>query len=252
MKREDLSNYLETLLEPSTFEDYGPNGLQVEGTEEINTIVTGVSGCVDLFEQAIQLKADAIIVHHGIIWWDFDRPIIKGSYKKRIKLLLDNDINLFGYHLPLDCHQLYGNNIQIAQSLGFHKNTPAFSYKGHHIGVISELETPQPKEELYSQVKQIINPNSLIFDYGPSQVQKIGIVSGSGESLFKEAIEQGVDCFITGEVKEHIMHLAKEEKISFISAGHHATERFGIKALGNHLKDHCNLDVSYVDIANPV
>lgn len=252
MKREELSNYLETLLEPSAFEDYGPNGLQVEGKEDISTIITGVSGCVDLFEQAIQHNADAILVHHGIIWWDFDRPIIKGSYKKRIKLLLDNDINLFGYHLPLDCHPHYGNNIQIAQSLGFHNNTPAFSYKGHHIGIISELESTKPKEELYSQVKQIINPNSLIFDYGPSQIQKIGIVSGAGESLLKEAIEQGVDCFITGEVKEHIMHLAKEEHISFISAGHHATERFGIKALGAHLKDQFNINIKFIDIPNPV
>jgi len=252
MKREELTTYLDTLLETNEFEDYGPNGLQVEGKEEISTIITGVSGCVDLFEQALQHNADAIIVHHGIIWWDFDRPVIKGSYKKRIKLLLDNNINLFGYHLPLDCHPTYGNNIQIAQHLGFTKNTTAFSYKGHHIGIISELASPLQKEALYSQVKQIINPNSLLFDYGPTHLQKIAIVSGAGESLFREAIDQGVDCFITGEVKEHIMHLAKEEQVSFISAGHHATERFGIKALGDHLKDHFNLNIHYIDIPNPV
>lgn len=252
MKRQELNNYLDTLLEISDFEDYGPNGLQIEGTKEINTIITGVSGCVDLFEQAIQQNAEAIIVHHGIIWWDFDRPTIKGSYKKRIKLLLDNDINLFGYHLPLDCHPQYGNNIQIAQQLGFHDNQPCFPYKGHNIGIISKPSTPQPKNELYTKIKEIINPNSLIFDYGPNTIEKIAIVSGAGESMLTEAINQGVDCFITGEVKEHIMHLAKEEKISFISAGHHATERFGIKSLGSHLNDKFNLNISFIDIPNPV
>ena len=250
MKRNQLVDYLNTFLKASEFTDLGPNGLQVEGKENIQTIVTGVSACVELFQKAIEMKADAILVHHGIIW-DFERPLYRGSYKKRVKLLLENNMNLIAYHLPLDANELVGNNIEIAKKLELLDMKPFGEYKGKMIGVKGKL-TSTPKDIFFNLVRKIINKDAIIFPFGPDEVVKVGVISGAAQKEVKQAVAEGLDAFITGEASEHILHYVKEEGIHFIAAGHHATERFGVLALGEHLKDKFGLDVKFVDIPNPV
>ncbi len=250
MKRDELVAYLNDFLKIDEFTDLGPNGLQVEGKEEINHVVFGVSACVELFEKAVALKADAILVHHGIIW-DFERPVYRGSYKKRVKLLLDNNLNLLAYHLPLDAHEQVGNNIEIAKQLELLDIKPFGEYKGKLIGFRGKLG-PMPKETFFNLIREQINSQALIFPYGPEQVERVGIISGGAQKDVKQAVAEGLDAYITGEVSEHILHYVKEEGIHFISAGHHATERFGVQALARHLQEMFDLKVTFVDIPNPV
>lgn len=250
MKRDELVTYLNDFLRINEFNDLGPNGLQVEGRSEIKKVVTGVSACVDLFEKAIALKADAIIVHHGIIW-DFERPVFRGGFKKRVKLLLEHNINLLAYHLPLDAHEQVGNNVQIAKALELLNLQPFGDYKGKLIGIKGRL-TSTNQEAFFNLIKEKINANALIFPYGPKKVVNVGIISGGAQKDVKQAVAEGLDAYITGEVSEHILHYVKEEGIHFISAGHHATERFGVLALGDHLRRMSGLDVEFVDIPNPV
>lgn len=250
MKNTELENQINELLEINNYKDMCPNGLQVEGRSEIKKIVSGVSACVELFEEAIQRNADAVLVHHGVIW-DFERPLYKGSYKKRIKLLLENDINLFAYHLPLDGNIQLGNNAEIARLLGV-KNVTAYNeYKGSLIGCAGTFYNLDA-DQFFGKVKKVINPEAMIFPFGPDKLNSIGIVSGGAQKDIKQAVLQGLDVFLTGEVSEHIYHYAKEEGIHFIAAGHHATEVFGVKALGKHLQEKFGLEVEFVNIHNPV
>ena len=227
-----------------------PNGLQVEGNKNIRKIVTGVSASVELFEKAVEIEADTIIVHHGIIW-NFERPLYKGSYKKRVKMLFDNNINLLAYHLPLDAHPEVGNNIQIARNLDLKNITPFGEYKGKVIGFKGDLPAVE-SEDFFLRIEKNINIDTLFFPFGPKKINKVGIISGGAQNDVKQAVLEGLDFYLTGEVSEHILHYVKEEKIHFASCGHHATERFGIIALGEHLKNKFNLDVKYIDIPNPV
>jgi len=250
MKTKDLTEYLNKYLDINNFNDYGPNGLQVYGYDKIGKIVTGVSASVDLFQKAISENAHAIIVHHGIIW-NSANPIFKGSYKKRVKLLLENNLNLYAYHLPLDAHKIVGNNIQIANILGL-KNTDFFAeMKGVKIGIRGSINNISSKK-LFKEIKFKINQKTLIFPFGPDIIKKVGIVTGGGQKEIYSAINNDLDLFITGEVSEFVYHLAKEENIHFIAAGHYATEKFGIIALGNHIKEKFKLDVKFIDIPNPV
>lgn len=250
MQRAELIRFLNDYLKCEEFSDLGPNGLQVEGRAEINKIVTGVSASVELFEKAKQEHADAIIVHHGIIW-DFERPVYKGGYKKRVKTLLENDINLLAYHLPLDAHEEIGNNAVIAEILQLTNVQPFGEYKGKFVGMSGEFEN-QSSESVFHHIREKINPHALIFAHGPDSIQKVGIISGGAQKEVKQAVLQNLDLYITGEVSEHIFHYVKEEGIHFVAAGHYATERFGIIALGDHLKAKFGLDVTFIDIPNPV
>lgn len=250
MKRDELVAYLDDFLKVNEFTDLGPNGLQVEGRDEIQHIVIGVSACVELFEKAIALNADAVLVHHGIIW-DFERPVYRGGYKRRVKLLLENDINLLAYHLPLDANEKVGNNIEIAKKLNLMDIKPFGEYKGKLIGIKGKLP-PTPKEAFFELVRKQINKDTLVFPFGPDEVQKVGIISGGAQKDVKQAVAEGLDAYITGEVSEHIFYYAKEEGIHFVAAGHHATERFGVLALSRHLQETFGLKTSFVDIPNPV
>jgi len=250
MKNTELEKYINDLLVTSRYDDMCPNGMQVEGRTRINKIVTGVSACVELFDEALERNADSILVHHGVIW-NFERPLYKGGYKKRIKILLENDINLFAYHLPLDGDLTYGNNAVIAKLLGVENIQPFDEYKGAYIGWSGTFKNMAP-DQLFKKVKQHINPEAIIFPFGPKKINSIGIISGGAQKEIKEAVLQGLDCFLTGEVSEHIYHYAKEEGIHFIAAGHHATEVFGVQALGKHLQDNFGIDVEFLNIHNPV
>ncbi|WP_457565491.1 Nif3-like dinuclear metal center hexameric protein [Caldithrix abyssi] len=250
MEREKLLTYLNRFLKSDEFNDICPNGLQVEGKKEIKKIVSGVSACVELFEKALALNADTVLVHHGIIW-NFERPVYQGSYKKRVKILLENDLNLLAYHLPLDAHEIVGNNIQIAKQLELLDIQPFGDYKGTAIGFSGEIE-PISRKKFFNRIKTLINENALIFPYGPEKIRTVGIISGAAQKEIQQAVLKGLDVYITGEVSEHIMHYAREEGIHFVAAGHYATERYGIIALSRHLKSKFNIEVEFVDIPNPV
>ena len=250
MQRTELADYLNRYLCADDFSDYGPNGLQVEGRDEVKHIVTGVSASVELFEKAIEMNADAVIVHHGIIW-DFERPVYKGGYKQRVKLLLGNDINLFAYHLPLDAHPEVGNNFQIARTLGLKSLEPFGDYKGKFIGCKGRVDSVSA-DIFISGVKKKINPDALVFPYGPETIRNVGIISGGAQKEVKQAVLNDLDLYITGEATEFILHYVKEEKIHYVAAGHYATEKFGIIALGDHLTEHFGLKVEFIDIPNPV
>jgi dinuclear metal center YbgI/SA1388 family protein len=250
MNRDKLTSFLNDYLKTEEFNDYGPNGLQVEGVDEIRHVVTAVTASVQLFNKAIDLNADTIIVHHGIIW-DFERRLFKGGYRERIRLLLQHNINLYAYHLPLDAHPEIGNNARICRLLKMGKLKPFGESKGQFTGMQGEI-APENKKSFFSRVSEVVEKKPLIFDYGPDMIRKIGVMTGGAQKYITQAVNYGLDVFITGEVSEHIMHYAQEEKIHFIAAGHYATEKFGITALGNLIKDKFNLRVSFIDIENPV
>lgn len=250
MKRDDLSRYLNEYLQVDQFPDYGPNGLQAEGRIEIKKIVTAVSASIELFKTAKEKNADAILVHHGIIW-DSNRPVYKGSYRERVKILLENNLNLYAYHLPLDAHSEIGNNIQIAKRLKLTGIVPFAEYKGNLIGYKGNLPGIK-KSDFFRQAEKLFRRKPMIFDYGPEIINSVGIISGGAQREIEQAVADNLDVFITGEVSEPTFYYAREEKIHFISAGHHATETFGIQALGRHLSEKFDIEVEYVEINNPV
>lgn len=244
-KRDDIIRYLNEYLKIDDIKDYGPQGLQVEGKDEVHKIVTSVSASVELFEKAKAAGADMIIVHHGLLW-DRDSHVVKGGFKKRLLTLLSNNISLLGYHLPLDVHDEIGNNILPAKALGLEniEKLGDFGVKGT-IAV-------KPFNEFALQVESLYQFQPLIFEYGPEKIKTVGICSGGAEREIVVAIDQGLHVYITGEVSEATMHLAKEGNIHFIAAGHYATERLGIRALGEHVAKKFAAEVEFIDIPNPV
>jgi dinuclear metal center YbgI/SA1388 family protein len=250
MYRDELTNYLADYLRVDEYKDDCPNGLQVEGRTEVRKIVTGVSASVELFEIAKEQKADTIIVHHGLIWY-FERPLYKGGYRERIRLLIENNLNLYGFHLPLDAHEEIGNNAQLCRKLKVENMRPFGDIKGQYIGMKGEIKKTK-KKMFFAQIRDVVGRDPLIFDYGPNLIEKIGVISGGAQKYFNQAVSAGLDVYLTGEVSEHIMHYAKEENIHFVSAGHYATEKFGIIALGKILEEQFDVEVSFIDINNPV
>jgi dinuclear metal center YbgI/SA1388 family protein len=251
MKRDELISALNEYLQIELFNDYGPNGLQVEGQKEINKIITGVSASIELIKEAIREKAEAILVHHGILW-NGQNPVIRGAFRERLKLLLENEINLLAYHLPLDAHPEVGNNAQMAKFLELEKVEPFGKYKGQMLGICGELKKEMPIEIFLQKVETICQREPLHLNFGKSAIRTVAIISGGAQKYLDEAIEKGVDCFITGEVSEYNYYQAMEERIHFISAGHHATERFGIQALGRWIVSRFGLEVQYNDSNNPI
>ena len=245
MHRDELLKYLAELLVVDEIEDRGINGLQVEGREEIERVVTGVSACAELFERAIELGADAVIVHHGILWQGQD-PTIRGVFRRRVKLLLDHDVNLLAYHLPLDKHPEIGNNALAAKAIGL-RHLELFA----GVGWVGATE-PMGVDELVGKVEQLYGQKPLVFPYGSDTVRRIAILSGGGQKYVEEAIDRGADAYITGEAGETVMNLAREAGLHFLAAGHYATERPGIRALGDRLATEFGLEVTFVDIPNPV
>ncbi len=243
--RHEIITYINEYLHISDFRDYGPQGLQVEGKETVNKIVTGVSASAEFFDKAAKRGADMIMVHHGILW-DRDTPIIKGGTKRRLQTLLQNDITLLAYHLPLDKHPELGNNALAVKAFDM-TNIEEFAEVGY-MGTI----LPISFDVLLKKVRDLYQSDPLVFAYGPERIERIGICSGGAQRSIEEAIDLGLDAFITGEYSEPTMHLAKEGGIHFIGAGHYATERLGIRALGEHVAEKFGVDVEFIDIPNPV
>jgi dinuclear metal center YbgI/SA1388 family protein len=244
--------YLDELLEPAAFSDYGPNGLQVPGPAEVNTVVTGVSASAELFERAAALGADLVVVHHGLFW--SGAPLaLSPSAKRRLQLLFDHDMALAAYHLPLDGHPEVGNNALLAQGLGCAGSAPFALHKGRAIGIRASFAGDGiGAEELVARVRDATGREPLAFLDGPAQVRSIGIVSGAGAGYLGEAVAAGLDAFLTGEPAERVMTHAREEAVHFIAAGHYATETFGVRRLGALLAERFGVEHRFVDVPNPV
>jgi dinuclear metal center YbgI/SA1388 family protein len=244
----ELLDYTGQLLQVERFRDYCPNGLQVEGRSAVQIVVSGVSANMALLQEAAEKQADLVLVHHGYFWKNEDARIT-GIKRARIKFLLERDISLVGYHLPLDAHQELGNNARLAQILGFETQ----GWFGEQlIAAHGKLPQPMRLEALGQLISRQLGREPLLVGDMQSNIQCIAWCSGAAQDYLAQAVAVGVDAFLTGEVSEHTVHLAKETGVAFIAAGHHATERYGVQALGNHLAQKFGLEHHFVDVPNPV
>jgi dinuclear metal center YbgI/SA1388 family protein len=248
----EILDQLESLLAPSRFDDYGPNGLQIPGRETVETIATGVSANAELFERARAEGADLVLVHHGLLWAGPPRPLDRAA-KRRLQLLFDADMSLAAYHLPLDGHLQHGNNALLAAAIGCEGWEPFGGHKGATIGVAGRLpgEGIAPSE-LVARVRQATQREPLAFTDGAERVRTVGIVSGAGADYLEEAIAAGLDAFVTGEPIERVMSRAREAGVHFLAAGHYATETFGVRRLGELLAAEYGVKHVFVDVPNPI
>ncbi|QBH96834.1 Nif3-like dinuclear metal center hexameric protein [Limnobaculum zhutongyuii] len=252
MLNRELERLLNDELKIRQFRDYAPNGLQVEGRTQVKRIVTGVTACQALLDAAVELNADTVLVHHGYFWKN-DEPVITGMMHKRIKTLLKHDINLFGYHLPLDGHPTLGNNALLGEVLGFHHTSSLDPLSPDCLIWQCQLDSPMTSSELTERITHRLGRTPLhCGDNAPAEIRRIAWCTGGAQDYIKQATDHGYDAYITGEVSERTIHIAREMGIHFYSAGHHATERYGIKALGEWLAEHHQFDVTFIDIDNPV
>jgi len=251
VSRKELISHLNHLLQAGKIRDYCPNGLQVAGAEVISNVVTGVTASQALIEAAIERGADTILVHHGYFWKGEDERIT-GIKKERLKALLVNDINLIAYHLPLDMHPVYGNNIQLADILGLQVDGPLDENDLSVPGNIGRLPRPMSGGEFSAWLGECLQREPLHIGEANDTIETIAWCTGGAQGYLQKAVDAGVDAFLTGEINEPAVHLARETGTHFFSAGHHATERYGAKALGEYLAEEFSLDVEFVDIDNPV
>lgn len=245
----DFVFYTNELLAVSQFQDYAPNGLQVEGREQIQKVVGGVTASLALIEAAIERHADAVVVHHGYFWRGED-PRIVGMKRRRLQKLLEHEINLLAYHLPLDAHTEVGNNAQLALRLGF-KTAGRFG-GSMSIGMHGFLSVPRTGKELSDDLELSLGRSILHISGKEKQITTAAWCTGAAQSYIEQAVELGVDAFITGEASEQTVHIARETGIHFYSCGHHATERYGVKALIEHLANRFGVIQEFIDIDNPV
>ncbi len=243
---------LDELLDGDAIDDYGPNGLQVEGCPSVDRIVTAVSASRALFLRAIDHEADLILVHHGLLWNQSQAAPVVGSFGERLRLLLESRISLAAYHLPLDRHLQVGNAAQLAMKLGLQSIEPFGSHRGIEVGVSGVFPEAVPVEELIEAVGDACGREPLSFEGNRRLVSSVGIVTGAAEREYHQAVAADMDAYITGEATEWVMHQAAEDGVHFIAAGHYATERFGILALGEWIRDRFGLEVEFIDLPNPV
>ena len=250
INNDELLRYLNRLLSPERVKDYCPNGLQVEGKRDINKIACGVTASQALIDAAIKENADAIFVHHGY-FWKGENPCVTGMKKRRFASLLAHDINLFAYHLPLDIHPELGNNAQLAKLLDIQVEGGLEADNPVSVAMRGTFDEPVSVIEVGNLIEEKLGRTPLIEAAGPQYVKTVAWCTGGGQGYIDLAAEQGIDLFITGEVSEQTIHSAREYGIHFIAAGHHATERYGAKAVGEHLREALDVDTVFIDIDNP-
>jgi dinuclear metal center YbgI/SA1388 family protein len=248
MQLSELNDYIGRLLEISRFRDYAPNGIQVEGRAKILRIATGVTASQNLLEAATAWGADAILVHHGYFWRNEDLAIT-GIKKRRIAHLLQHDVSLLAYHLPLDAHPELGNNAQLGARLGL---LAKGNFGEQDIAWHGELQHPQTLGQFAGNVENSLQRSPLAIGDNNRKLHRIAWCSGGAQGYFEQAVALGVDVFLTGEISEQNVHVANETGVAFIAAGHHATERYGIRALGEHLAKVFNIEHHFFDMDNPV
>jgi dinuclear metal center YbgI/SA1388 family protein len=249
--RDEIVAYLDELLEIDSFTDYGPNGLQVPGAEEVSLVATGVSAQRELFEHAATGGAQLVLCHHGL-FWDFHPRTVGPAMKDRLRILFDADLSLAAYHLPLDAHPEVGNNALICAGLGLEREAAFGEAKGGPIGWVGRAPEPIPLAALVDRSTALFGSAPLVFDSGPAEIRRVGVVSGGGSSALGEAVALGLDAFVTGEPTEHVMADAREGGIHFVAGGHYASETFGIRRLGELLAERFGVQQRFIEIPNPI
>lgn len=247
----ELCALLDRTLEPARFSDYCPNGLQVEGRPVVRKLVTGVTASQALVEAAVAAGADAVLVHHGY-FWKGEEARITGIKRRRLKTLLDHDISLLAYHLPLDAHPVLGNNAQLARVLGLAIDGPLEPGNPRSLGNTATLTAPMTAGALAGLVTERLGRVPQVIEGGPAQIRRIGFCTGAAQGYIEQAIALGLDAFLSGEISEPTVHAAREAGIHYFACGHHATERYGVEALGAFVAAECGLAVEFIDIDNPV
>jgi dinuclear metal center YbgI/SA1388 family protein len=247
--RNELAKHLATTLDINRFRDYCPNGLQVEGRDQIGRLVTGVTASMALLEAAHDTQADAVLVHHGYFWRGEDARVI-GPHQRRLKLLLTQNINLFAYHLPLDAHPVLGNNAQLGIRLGL---TAGGHFGDQELGWLGTVDDPELRiADLAQRVEQVLGRSPTIIGNPQQRVGLIGWCTGAAQNALADAISAGAHTYLSGEISEQTVHLARESGVAYLACGHHATERYGVQAIGEYLAREFNLHHEFIDISNPV
>lgn len=247
----ELLEHLGQVLQPGQFRDYCPNGLQVEGRAQVTRLATGVTASQALLDESIRWGADAILVHHGYFWQGEAEPVV-GMKRRRLAALLCNDVSLLAYHLPLDAHPELGNNARLGRLLGIVDQHPLQPDVPGSVGNIGLLPEALSAAQLCDLLREITGREPLHIGAAEQAVQRIAWCTGAAQSYIEAAVTAGADVFVTGEASEQTVHIAREQGIHFIAAGHHATERFGVQALGEYLENRFALKHRFIDIDNPV
>ena len=243
---EEASNYLNV----SRISDYCPNGLQVEGRPQVQRIVSGVTASQALLDAAVEANADVVLVHHGY-FWKGESPVVTGMKQRRLKTLLTHDISLLAYHLPLDMHPDVGNNVRLAHELGITCEGPLDPTDPKCLVLVGSLDDPESPQDFARRVQVALGREPLLVD-GDSPIRRVAWCTGGAQGYIDQAIAAGVDLYLTGEASEQTFHSARENGVSFIAAGHHATERYGVQALGQHLARRFAIDHLFIDCPNPI
>ncbi|MEP5764799.1 MAG: Nif3-like dinuclear metal center hexameric protein [Halieaceae bacterium] len=246
-----LEQTFDELLRPAQFRDYVPNGLQLQGREEVGLVVSGVSACQDLIDAALAMSADAVLVHHGFFWRN-ESPVITGMKRRRIGALLAADVSLFAYHLPLDAHPQFGNNACLARLLDIRVDGELDPGDPDGVGNVGQFAEPLPMAALLQRIEQQLQRPPLHVGDPERPVQRVAWCTGSAQDYIEAAVKAGAEVYITGEVSEQTVHVAREEGIEFIAAGHHATERYGVQAVGEEISRRLGIEHRFIDIDNPV
>lgn len=240
----------ERYLNAARIGDYCPNGLQVEGRPQVRRIVSGVTASQALVDAAVDAEADVLLVHHGY-FWKGENPCITGMKQRRLKTLLSHDISLLAYHLPLDLHPEVGNNVQLARQLEITVEGPLAADDPRSVGLIGSLAEAMSPRDFARRVQEVLGREPLLIE-GPELVRRVGWCTGGGQGYIDQAIAAGVDLYLSGEASEQTFHSARENGISFIAAGHHATERYGVQALGDYLARRFAIEHLFIDCPNPI
>ena len=250
--RDEIVGFCDELLQIGSFDDYGPNGLQVPGAAEVERVVTGVTANLELLEAAVGSGAQLVLTHHGLLWGS-EVTALSGPMAARLKALLCADASLAAYHLPLDAHAEIGNNALLRDRLGLEPDDRPFGEaRGRAIGMIGVATEPLSVTDLSARLAEVTGQDPLVFDSGPERIESVGVVTGSGGFALHEAGRLGLDALVTGEPSEPVMGEAREYGIHFLAGGHYATERLGIRRLGELVAERFGVEHDFIDVPNPV
>ena len=251
-KRDEITAFCDGLLDVGSFEDYGPNGLQVPGGMEVSKIATGVSANLECLQGAVDSGAELVLTHHGLLWGSEVSPL-SVPMAARLRALLCADVSLAAYHLPLDAHPEIGNNALLRDALGLEPDARPFGEaKGSTVGLIGRFSDPIDAGELTRRLAEAVGRDPLVFEAGPERIESVGIVTGAGGFALHEAGPLGLDALVTGEPSEPVMGEAREYGIHFLAGGHYATETFGIRRLGELVAERFSVDHEFIDVPNPI
>ncbi len=246
----EIEAHLNELLQAGGFQDYGPNGLQVEGIRPPRRLAAAVSVSMRSIEAAAAWGADVLLVHHGLFW--YGQPcVLEGSHRARVAALLESGMSVLAYHLPLDAHESLGNAAVIADALGVDRPREPFGrHKGAHLGWWGSLREPMSPHRVQELLDQLLGPGGTFYDSGPDEIRRVAVATGAAPHLIRDAIRLGLDLYVTGETTEYVQELAREEGIHFAAKGHYRTETVGVKALAGHLADRFGLEWTFMDVPN--